>query len=237
MRSVLVLLSRFVFPFFLMACAQMKSSDGLSLNPTIYYKPTIHQDKSRCSTNSLRDLISPEGRTLVTLCESDYRQCLLQGSCFVDDGEKLTSYNYHSKKEDIPRFVVVDTGRCPYGYGVHDICLDPYFSAAADLTIYSPGDAIFIPRLVGAVLPNGEVHDGFIVIRDSGSGVVGAGRFDFFTGFLSHRQKKNILAKLGFGDPGNSFEFRRATAAEAKAARERRSYPNLKESVLEGVPK
>lgn len=217
----------------LVSCASSKSSDGSYLTPTIYYKPTIHQNKSKCSANALRDLISPEGRTLVTLCDSDYKQCLLQGSCFVDDGEKLTSYNYHSKKSNIPRFVVVDTSECPYGYGVRNICLDPYFSVAADLTIYSPGDVIFIPRLVGAILPHGEIHDGFVVVRDSGGGIVGAGRFDFFTGFLSHRRKENPLAQLGFGDPENSFEFRMATAQETRAARERRNYPKLRESVLE----
>lgn len=229
MRLIFIYLGCFILPSLLAACAEVKSSGSLRLTPSIYYKPTIYQNQSKCSPNSLRELISPDGDTMVTLCESDYKMCLLQGSCFVDDGEKITSYNYHSKQEGLPRFIVVDTKKCPYGYGVRNICLDPYFSVAADLSFYNPGDAIFIPRLVGAVLPNGEIHDGFVVIRDAGGGITGAGRFDFFTGFLSHRKAENVLAKLGFGDPANSFEFRRATAAESQAARERRSFPSLKE--------
>ncbi|MEK2644226.1 murein transglycosylase [Bdellovibrio sp. BCCA] len=222
-----------LFALFFAGCAVSKNSDGMSLNPTIYYKPTIHQNKTKCSANALRDLLSPDGQVLVTLCESDYKQCLLQGSCFIEDDGKITSYNYYSTKEKIPRFIEVDLNSCPYGYGVRNSCLDPYFSAAADLKYYNAGDVIFIPRLVGAVMPNGEVHDGYIVIRDSGGGVLGANRFDFFTGFFNHLAKQNTLARLGFGDPKNRFEFRLASKAEAQAARARRNYPRLKQSVFE----
>lgn len=228
----------FVFILFFIAlnvvsCAGPQSSDSSLLIPTIYYKPTIHQNKNKCASNALKDVIDPEGKRLTTLCESDYKQCLRQGSCFVESDEELISYNYHSTKEGLPRFVIVDLKKCPYGYGVRDSCLDPYFSVAADLSIYKPGDVIFIPRLVGAVMPNGEIHDGYLVIRDAGGGVTGASRFDFFTGFLDHHQKANVMARLGLGDPQNRFEFRVATQEEAAAARERRNYPSLKKELLE----
>ncbi|CAE78565.1 3D domain-containing protein [Bdellovibrio bacteriovorus] len=215
------------------ACAASKSSEGSGLTPTIYYKPTIQLDKNKCSSASLRDLLSPEGRVLTTLCDSDYAQCLLQGSCLIDDQGLLTSYNYHSTKDGLARFIVTDTKACPFGYGVSNACLDPYFSAAADLKIYKLGDVIYIPRLVGAKMPNGEVHDGYIVIRDAGGGVKGAGRFDFFTGYLDHRNKKNTMARLGFGDPKNRIEYRVVRGEEAARARERRGFPGLKKSILE----
>lgn len=225
--TVLLLISSLI-----LSCAQ-KSTDGMMLTPTIYYKPTIHQNKTKCSANSLRDLLSEDGHTLVSLCEADYKQCLLQGSCFVETDGKMKSYNYHSTKEGMPRFMEVNLGVCPFGYGVKSSCLDPYFSIAADLTIYSAGDVIFIPRLVGAVMPSGEVHDGYMIIRDSGGGITGEGRFDFFTGFYNHLSKQNTMARLGFGDPKNRFEFRKANELEAKAARERRNYPRLRPEVLE----
>lgn len=233
MRTTKSFVLMLIFPLFVLGCAASKSSDGLSMNPTIYYKPTIHQNKAKCSNGNLRDLLSPDGYVLVTLCDTDYKQCLMQGSCFVEDEGKITSYNYHSSKEKIPRFIEVDLNTCPYGYGVRSSCLDPYFSAAADLKYYNPGDVIYVPRLVGAVMPNGEVHDGYIVIRDSGGGILGANRFDFFTGFFNHLAKENTLARLGFGDPKNSFEFRLANEDEAQAARQRRNYPGLKKSILE----
>lgn len=219
--------------FILNACAASKSTEGVGLTPTIYYKPTIHYNKTQCSQSSLRDLLSPEGYTFETLCEADYKQCLLQGACFVEKDGLTTSYNYHSTKDSLPRFIKVDLEKCPYGYGVQSSCLDPYFSAAADLRFHSFGEAIFIPRLVGAMMPNGEIHDGFVIIRDSGSSILGENRFDFFTGFLDHLQKDNTMARLGFGDPKNRFEYRKATPEEAAAARERRHFPGLKKELLE----
>lgn len=225
--------SLLLLPFFWTACAASKSSEGLSMVATIYYKPTIQNNKTSCSANSLRDLLSPEGYTLVTLCEANYKECLLQGSCVVEENDVRTSYNYHSTKEGVARFIKVDTAKCPFGYGVRSSCLDPYFSAAADLKFHSPGDVIFIPRLVGSVLPHGEVHDGFIVIRDSGGGIVGENRFDFFTGYLDHKHKDNIFAHLGFSDPKSRIEYRKATEAESVLARESRNYPGLKKSLLQ----
>lgn len=217
----------FLLPLFLISCAGSKSGVGNSLSPTIYYKPTIYLNKAKCSSNSLRDMKSPEGHILQTLCDEDFKLCLLQGSCFIDDQGKVTSYNYHSKRSGEPRFIEIDVKKCPYGYGVKSNCLDPFFSAAADLKFYSVGDVIFIPRLVGAVMPNGEVHDGYIIVRDAGGGVSGADRFDFFTGSLSHLSRENTFAHLGFGDPKNHFEFRRASESESRAVRAKRNYPGL----------
>lgn len=218
----------------LVACAVSKSSDGSGLTPTIYFKPTIRVSEKVCSADKQRELLSVEGYTLETVCESDYRQCLLQGSCFVMRADGVvTSYNYHSTREGVARFVVVDMKRCPFGYGVKNSCLDPYFSAAADMEYYKAGDVIFIPRLVGASLPSGEIHDGFVVIRDVGQAIKGVARFDFFTGFYDHRARENTFARLGFGDPKNRIEFRMATEEEAELARQRRGYPGLKQSVLE----
>lgn len=221
--------------FMLPACAE-KKTDGNEMIPTIYYKPTIHQKSSKCSADNLRELLSPDGDTLETLCQKDFDMCLLQGSCFIDNGKKIVSYNYHSTKDSVPRFMKVDLGVCPYGYGVRSSCLDPYFSVAADLKYYKAGDVIFIPRLEGAVLPNGEIHDGFMVVRDSGGSVTGINRFDFFTGFFDHRSAYNTLARLGFGDPKNRFLYRVATEEEATVVRKKRNYPGLRASVLdEGV--
>lgn len=226
------LLVVFLFSAGFVSCAASKLNGSGSLSPSIYYKPTVHLDKTKCSASSLRELLSPGGRVLTTLCDSDYKQCLMQGSCFVQDENGVTSYNYHSTRDGVARFIVTDLKSCPYGYGVSRACLDPYFSVAADLGIYKLGDVIFIPRLVGVTMPSGEIHDGFLVIRDAGSSIVGAHRFDFFTGFLSHRNKENPMVRLGFGDPRKRFEFRKATPQEAQAARERRGFPGLRKSQI-----
>lgn len=227
MVHLLKFISLFVMPSLLLAaCTLSKKEDG-GLRPTIYYKPTIVADRSKCSPNALKDMISPAGKILETLCEKDYRQCLMQGSCFVESDQGRRSYNVYSSKGGMTRFVEVDTKKCPFGYGVKNSCLDPYFSVAADLSIYSLGDVIFVPRLVGLRMPNGEYHDGFVIVRDKGGRIVGPDRFDFFTGFYDHLAKENTLAQVGFGDPKNRFEFRMATAEESKSVHEKRGYPGI----------
>ncbi len=203
------------------------------LNPTIYYKPTIYLDKATCN-NEIIDMISPEGAVLISLCGRDHRNCLMQGACFVFDQDgRFRSFNYYARgADDVPRFKEVSLNKCPFGFGVRNSCLDPYFTVAADLTIYKPGDVIFVPKLVGAVLPTGETHDGFFIVRDRGAAILGPFRFDFFTGFEGIRDMKNIFARMGFGNKKNSFDFRMATPEEALAIRERQGYPGTKRQVV-----
>ncbi|MEN0058176.1 MAG: 3D domain-containing protein [Bdellovibrio sp.] len=216
----------------LVGCGPSKDSEGLTVNPTIYYKPTIHQDEMRCEKSAMKEVLSPEDKVLGHLCANDFDLCLMQGSCFVQTDDEVVSFNYHSVKNGTHRFFI-SSMRCPYGFGARQDCMDPYFSVAADFNFYKVGDVIFVPRLIGAVMPNGEVHDGFLIVRDTGSGIIGANRFDFFTGIYSHLTKKNPFVRLGFSDPRNSFEFRMATATEAAAVRKQRNYPGLKKSVLD----
>lgn len=227
-KIVLATTTSFVMLTLLVSCAGASATSSDSLIPSIYFKPTVNAESVQCQPADKVKMEGTDGSVLTELCPQDYKQCLLQGSCFVSSEGQTRSYNIAAKNSDGEfTFVEVDVNRCPYGYGVRNTCLDPYFSVAADLKYYKVGDVIYVPRLVGAVLPNGEVHDGFLIVRDDGGGIKGPHRFDFFTGFFNHLAKQNTLAILGFGDPNHRYEFRKATAAEAEQARERRGYPDL----------
>jgi 3D (Asp-Asp-Asp) domain-containing protein len=223
-----------IFMLHIVSCAQTKVMDGDAelLSPSIYYKPTVHFDSAKCTQEELKDMVTPEGKVLTTICTKDFDRCLIEGSCFVDKAGVVRSFNYHSRIKDIPRFVEVDLRKCPFGYGVSSTCLDPYYTVAADLSIYKAGEVVFIPRLVGAPMPDGSTHDGYVIIRDRGARILGQGRFDFFTGFYNHASKENIIARLGFGDPYARFDYRMATEEEALATRERRGYPGLKNVIV-----
>lgn len=213
----------------LSACAENSNSDDNQVVPTIYYKPTLQTaSATQCSSSDIQNVTSVTGKVLETLCEADYKNCVLQGSCFIVDkrGEKK-SYNVHSRREGTIRFSQVNLEKCRYGFGVSNTCLDPYFSVAADLTFYKLGDVIFVPRLVGVPLPTGEVHDGFLVVRDKGGGIIGINRFDFYTGFINHKSAENIFSRLGFSDRQSRFDFRKATEFEARETRSKRNYPYL----------
>ncbi|WP_413559855.1 3D domain-containing protein [Bdellovibrio sp. HCB209] len=223
-----------IFMLHVISCAQTKvmEDEAQLLSPSIYYKPTVHFDSNKCTQDQMKEMLTPEGKVLTTICLVDFNRCLIEGSCFVDKAGSVRSFNYHSRIKDIPRFVEVDLRKCPFGYGVSSTCLDPYYTVAADLSLYKVGDVIYVPRLVGAPMPDGSTHDGFLVIRDRGARILGEGRFDFFTGFYNHAARDNIIARLGFGDPYARFDFRLATEEEAKITRERRGYPGLKNVVV-----
>lgn len=204
------------------------------LNPTIYYKPIIPYDPGRCDADSRVEMKSPEDKVLADMCLKDFNNCVMQGACYVyDSAGRFRSFNYYARGEDkIPRFKEVDMRKCPFGYGMRNVCLDPYYTVAADLSLYKLGDVIFVPRLVGEIMPDGIAHDGFLVVRDAGAAIKGSGRFDFYTGFTKPFVRENTFQRLGFANINNSFPFRMATPEEAEATRQRTGYPGTKKIIV-----
>lgn len=204
------------------------------LSPTIYYKPIVHVDPEKCVGEDLVPLLSVDGKELTLLCPKDFSNCLMQGACYVRDlEERFRSFTYIRRGEDgSPRFGEINLARCPFGVGVRNVCLDPFYSVAADLSLYKLGDVIFVPRLQGQLMPDGLIHDGFLVIRDAGGAIKGPSRFDFFTGFIRPYVPENIFRKLGFSDIRSLFLYRMATPEEADLIRQRTGYPGLKNNVI-----
>lgn len=216
-----------LLPVLLTGCSRSVGDNLPMITPTIYYKPIIYKEKDVCASNELKDLIDEDGKVLISLCKKNYDNCLLQGSCYVVEGEKTRNFNYTKKKDGISRFAEKKEARCPYGYGVKSLCLDPFYSIAADLTIHKVGDVIYVPKLVGTLLPDGTKHNGYLVIRDQGGAIIGEGRFDFFTGFFGPYDKGNVFAELGFGDKNHRFGYQKVSEDIAKIVREFRNYPNI----------
>ena len=48
----------------------------------------------------------------------------------------------------------------------------------------------------------------------------------------NYLERKNTLARLGFGDKTRTFEFRVATPEETASTHERRGYPGLKKIIV-----
>jgi hypothetical protein len=216
-----------VFSFLILGCSGSRGEFLPLVIPTIYYKPIIYKAKESCVNSELRDLVDEEGKVLISLCKSSYDNCLMQGSCFVVEGERTRAFNFTKKKDGIYRFAEGKEARCPYGYGVLAICLDPFYSVAGDLTVHKAGDVIYIPKLVGVQLPDGSRHNGYLIIRDEGGAIVGEDRFDFFTGFLGPYDQNNVFAELGFGDKNRRFGYQKVNEETAKVIREYRNYPNI----------
>lgn len=132
-----------------------------------------------------------------------------------------------SDKHGVPLFMMTDEEACPWGYGVKAICLDPFYTVAADMEYHKPGEVLFVDRLKGIILPNGEVHSGFVIVRDRGAAIKGPDRFDFYTGLIAYKDPKNPFTAKGFAASSNKFNYRKATESEAKHFRLLRNFPKV----------
>lgn len=196
------------------------------LKPTVYYFPVLDEDINTCEDSTKMDLHGAGGKVLLRVCPETEDACRLQGSCAIIQNEKSYSFNFLGLYEGQKRFFPIED-KCFFGFGVSNICLDPYYSIAADLSIYKPGQVIFVPAAVGLELPDGSKHNGYFVIRDRGSHIKGIGRFDFFSGEYSWRNPKNPFKKIKLGDIRSAMPYYLILGELANKVLEIRGYPNL----------
>ena len=206
------------------------------ITSTVYYIPDYTSVKSNQCSDAVAINIKKSKNNIISskLCRSVFKDCLMQGSCYVSlDGTKQM-LNYQKRVNSVVQFQTVDLSTCPYGLGDSSdgrvsyvtMCLDPYRSVAADLNIYPLGTVIFIAEVVGTVLPNGQVHDGYFVVRDSGGNIDGYGRFDFYTGF-DGVGRRNVFSQIGLGGEAN-FKYQIVTGPEAARILSASGFPRLK---------
>jgi 3D (Asp-Asp-Asp) domain-containing protein len=195
------------------------------IKPTIYYHAVLDEDKDKCSKSER--LTSTSGNTLANVCKKTLAECKMEGSCAVVQNGVQRSFNISSKVNGIYRFFETTKDVCKFGYGVKQTCLDPFYSVAADLNIYHTGDVLFIPAIKGVQLPDGSKHSGYFVVRDSGSKIIGKGRFDFYSGFLHWTKKENPFKKLGLADIKTQIPYKIIGGTLAVAARNSRAFPKI----------
>lgn len=191
--------------------------------PTIYYQATMVDDETTCAAISKVSMKSKTGSELMKVCFKTLAQCLLQGSCLIIRHGEIRSFNVAGLKS----FVELKDGDCQFGFGVQSICLDPFYSVAADMRYHKAGEVLFLPALVGGVLPDGSKHSGFMVVRDRGGAIKGPHRFDFYSGPTHYRDEDNLFAKLKLGDKGTRLIYYQVKGESARAFLESRNYPKL----------
>lgn len=198
-----------------------------TVTPTVYYLASTDESKETCHDRERRALIDKKGKVLIRICPRISKECHLQGSCRIIQNGVARVFNVSERLQGVTRFFEVDVKGCRFGYGVISSCLDPFYTLAADLKMYSPGDVIYVPGLVGLKLPQGQNHDGYFVIRDRGAAIKGRGRFDFFSGEWSWSHPENPFRKVGLVDKKNRIPYYKVKEPLAKKIREKRGYPHL----------
>lgn len=205
------------------------------ITPTIYFVADYSANSSQCNeTADLNIRKNKNDIARVSVCKNVYKGCALQGSCYIQFEGKKTLINYHKKVNGVIQFMKVDQSVCRHGLGDSSdkkqsfkaMCLDPFYSVAADTAIYPLGTVVFIRSVVGTRLPDGSTHDGYFIVRDSGGNINGKGRFDFFTGDLG-LNASNPFSVLGLSGESN-FDYVIVSGVEAQQVRELRSFPLLK---------
>ncbi len=256
----------FVLFFNLMISVCSAQAQTKRLTPTVYYTQVMDMDK-KCLTQEKkitfldakymdigpRALNSKKNKPIAA-CQSVYKKCAIEGSCALVNSrgrnleqlaeENIEIINYQAQGKNTGRYYFshIDESQCPYGLGVKKICLDPFFTVAADLNFYKPGDVIYVSTLKGVKLPTGEVHDGYMIVRDRGGAIKGNQRFDFYSGFLPYRHPKNVFSELGLANEKNKeIFFEKVTDAKLiEEVHRQRNFPlvpleNTQESFIRSI--
>jgi 3D (Asp-Asp-Asp) domain-containing protein len=203
---------------------------------TLYYVETFSEvDVNNCSDTLKVNMLDRQGQILIRACKKVFDSCSMEGTCQVSIQNKMTMLNVDGRLQNIRRFRNITGNECKYGRGASsdgknsykNMCVDPFYSVAADFSIYHLGDVIYLPSVRGTVLPNGQIHDGYFVVRDNGGGINGYGRFDFFTGFYTTKTKGNSFAELKLNGLQIFPEYFVITGSESDRVRKDRNFPLL----------
>lgn len=200
------------------------------LIPTIYRLYVIYKDRQSCNFRMKKSFYTPEGKRLQTVCPEEYDRCRLEGSCDVIENGKVTPIGFVRQVGSQDHWRIYDRRRCPYGSGAQNTCLDPFRSVAADMNFWKIGDVIHVPIVEGIELPDGTIHDGFFIVRDTGSAINGPHRFDFYVGRTSQKIVVNIFSKLKLNDKQTQVMFRKATPSETSVVLAQRRFPEVPRS-------
>lgn len=149
------------------------------LKPTFYW---IAMEKAD-GESKIRPLKDMEGNILAMVTDKFYREIRMEGTGKMLDG-RVINFEGRVKLPDGTTEIrwVVCPPEAPYGYGVDKIPLVPFRSVAVDPTVVPIGSRVYIPKAVGAKLPDGSIHDGLFMAVDIGDAIKNK-RIDMFTEF------------------------------------------------------
>lgn len=158
----------------------VKPTKEVTLWATWYNAPTFTQDSNGIHVRDIK------GHSLgVKLSQKDWCNLAMEGTGFIDG----KTYNYagttnaykvkcsHSPSGRVKFYIT----NFPYGVGNRNNPLVPFYSVACDQSKYKFGTEFYIPEAVGALLPDGTIHDGYFKCSDVG-GLIENNHIDIFIG-------------------------------------------------------
>jgi 3D (Asp-Asp-Asp) domain-containing protein len=148
-----------------------------------YYWVTCEDDAKGDRDTEVQD---PSGRVLGKYRADFVKNLKLEGTGRTLEGKTL---NWAGKG----RFTLT---KHPFGTGAKGVPLRPFRSLAVDPKVIPIGSVVVIPQAIGALLPDGSVHDGIFTAEDTGSAIKGA-HVDLFCGL---KRDMALLQKRGIDE-------------------------------------
>ena len=124
------------------------------------------------------DIYSKEGWWIGRYPSAFVFELKLEGSGILRDG-RVVNYDGECRYGIGTCFKFLDVGEHPLGRGVQGRPLVPFRSIAVDPRFIPIGSPVWVPELVGVVLPDGTRHDGCLRADDQG-GAIKLQKMDFF---------------------------------------------------------
>ncbi len=194
---------------------------------SIYYNASIRDEAGNCGPEAMSSLRDAKGGVLMKVCAKTVKTCLMEGVCQVTRKKENRAFNYSGMVNKRPTFFELKNGDCVFGFGVMSDCLDPFYTLAADMRYHRAGEVIYIPQIVGTILPGGQRHSGFFIVRDMGQKIQGSNRFDFFTGPVGWKDNGNPFFKMDLSASQKKFTYYRVTGSTAERFHVKRNFPKL----------
>ena len=139
------------------------------------------------------EVLNPDGKLIAEVCTRFFKVLSMEGTGRLKDrGKGTLTVNWAGHY----RFRIME--KCIFGEGVEmNLCLIPYHTIAADLESHELGSVVFIPKAKGLMLPDGRIHNGLFLVRDTGGAFRGRGfnRIDLFVG--NQNDENNVFIKAG----------------------------------------
>ena len=155
------------------------------LKPSFYWV-AVETNDGQAKNQSLRDM---DGKVLAHVSLKYYNAIKLEGTGKLLDGRII---NFAGRVKGEVRYLICPPD-APYGYCYDFAKLYPFKSLAVDPTVIPLGSKVYLPDAVGAVLPDGTVHDGFFTASDIGEAIKDQ-RIDVFT---SYGDQSPVFEKVG----------------------------------------
>ena len=126
-----------------------------------------------------------EGKTIARVSQKTYEKFQMEGTGLLQNGKMV---NLDDGKDS---FITLDRKKTPYGLGTDSGQLTPWVSVATN--DIKKGTKLYIQKLDGLKLPNGETHNGGVRVDDEGWSYDGC-QIDFFV--LQYTAYKSLSNKL-----------------------------------------